>query len=410
LGIRARIAAASGHSFWRERQVSTSAAWVAGAVFVIRRGIFDAVGGFDPLYFLYKEEEDLCLQVRRRGHDVRYEPSVVVQHVGSVVAAKSDHMAASLVHFQAKNFRWQWLRRLLERFYLHQVGFAEPWAQRGLTGRLTSLSMTFRPRWARLRLAGASRDDQGLPLVAASAREPADDGVTTRARRTLGYESPREDVQAHVPLSARNILELGCSTGALSAAIKRRQDVEVTGVEIDPMYAVEARKRLDRVVTASVEDFLDSGPHAHSPFDCLIAADVLEHLVDPWAALAASTELLSPGGTVVVSLPNVLYWKALGRLLRDTRWPRDDEGVFDGTHLRWFAREDAVSLLTQAGIDVHTIEPRLHVPERRLPILLRLYRHTPMGPYLPRQYILVGTKIGQRSRPPLPYEPGAPSM
>jgi 2-polyprenyl-3-methyl-5-hydroxy-6-metoxy-1,4-benzoquinol methylase len=171
-----------------------------------------------------------------------------------------------------------------------------------------------------------------------------------RARRSRGYESPRLEVQALVPLTSTRILELGCSNGALGAAIKARQRALVVGVEIDPSYAALAAERLDRVIVSDVESFASAAPPAaEAPFDCLIAADVLEHLVDPWTALASCVALLEPGGHVAISLPNILYVRAIFRLLAQRSWPLDPEGIFDETHLRWFTRGDALAMLRWQG-------------------------------------------------------------
>jgi hypothetical protein len=67
---------------------------------------------------------------------------------------------------------------------------------------------------------------------------------------------------------------------------------------------------------------------------------VLEHLKDPWTALRRYAQLLEPGGTAVVSLPNVGHWSTYANLARGT-WPRKPEGIFDATHLRWFTLRDA---------------------------------------------------------------------
>lgn len=224
---------------------------------------------------------------------------------------------------------------------------------------------------------------------------------TLRALRAHGYEGPRPDVAAVVPTTARNILELGCSTGALGAAIKRRQETHIVGVEVDAGYAVEAKGRLDRVAVMRAEDFVaEAQPEA--PFDCIIAADVLEHLVDPWTTVENATEFLAPGGTVVVSVPNVFYWKALRRILTRARWPREDQGIFDGTHLRWFGRTDAHELLSGAGLTVTAEVPQFWVEGWRLKVAQLLYR-MPLAPYLAPQYILVGKQPfddvgGQSSR------------
>jgi 2-polyprenyl-3-methyl-5-hydroxy-6-metoxy-1,4-benzoquinol methylase len=114
------------------------------------------------------------------------------------------------------------------------------------------------------------------------------------------------------------VLDLGCATGALARALKRRGEVEVVGVERDPAYAARAREHCDRVIEGDVEAIAtrDLGR-----FDCLVAADVLEHLVDPWSALEAYAALLEPGCRAVVSLPNVAHWTTFARLAGGS-WPR----------------------------------------------------------------------------------------
>src|ERR1700719_4022878 len=83
-----------------------------------------------------------------------------------------------------------------------------------------------------------------------------------RERRSHGYETARPDVQELVPQTARRILELGCSSGALGAALKERNGAFVLGVEIDPEYARLAASRLDQVVVADAETVLaEREPH-----------------------------------------------------------------------------------------------------------------------------------------------------
>ena len=54
--------------------------WVSGAGFLVRRGAFEAVGGFDEAYFMYVEDVDLCWRLHRAGWAVLYEPSARVVH------------------------------------------------------------------------------------------------------------------------------------------------------------------------------------------------------------------------------------------------------------------------------------------------------------------------------------------
>ena len=58
------------------------APWVLGAALALRREAFDAVGGFDPAFFLYGEEVDLCYRLWQAGWEVHYTPAATVMHVG----------------------------------------------------------------------------------------------------------------------------------------------------------------------------------------------------------------------------------------------------------------------------------------------------------------------------------------
>jgi GT2 family glycosyltransferase len=103
-GVRAQIALRGGHSYWREQAVRQEVAWVSGAALLVERAAFFEVGGFDENLFLYKEDEDLCLRLRRAGGAVLYEPDVVVRHHGSVVADRRDELARASRYYFAKHF------------------------------------------------------------------------------------------------------------------------------------------------------------------------------------------------------------------------------------------------------------------------------------------------------------------
>jgi methionine biosynthesis protein MetW len=214
-----------------------------------------------------------------------------------------------------------------------------------------------------------------------------------RRRRAHAYENPRPEVAEVVPTDARRILDLGCSSGALGAALKERQGAEVVGIELDPDYAADAAHRLDRVIVADLED-ADPAALELSGFDCLIAADVLEHLRDPWSALSAMTRALVPGGSAVVSLPNVRYWETFVQLGLRGIWPQRDDGIFDRSHLRWFTLTDALSLVRQGGLDVTYISPvyRLRPNDWRTERQGRKFARTPLAPFFVFQYVILAVK------------------
>jgi methionine biosynthesis protein MetW len=216
-----------------------------------------------------------------------------------------------------------------------------------------------------------------------------------RRRRAGAYENPRPEVQRLVPLGARRILDLGCSSGRLGEALKERQPVEVIGIELDPDYAADAARRLDRVLVSDIETTPITSEDL-GRFDCVIAADVLEHLRDPWRVLAAAAALLEPGGSAVISLPNVRYWETFSALALRGVWPVRDEGIFDRTHLRWFTRADAIALMQQAGLAVTAVHPvyRLRPGDWRTERQGRRFARTPLAPFFVFQYLLVGVRHG----------------
>jgi SAM-dependent methyltransferase len=212
-----------------------------------------------------------------------------------------------------------------------------------------------------------------------------------RDARADAYEGDRPEVRALVPPAARRVLDLGCAGGALGAGVKRRgPGIEVVGVELDPAYAAAAAGRLDRVVEGDVAAVVAS-PGDLGRFDCIVAADVLEHLVDPWEVVRRVALLLEPGGTLVVSLPNVRFWETFWQLGVRGTWPRRPSGVFDGTHLRWFALRDARELVEQAGLRVVEVRRKIWILPRasRLDRAFGWLARTPLAPFFTAQHLLV---------------------
>lgn len=233
--------------------------------------------------------------------------------------------------------------------------------------------------------------DPPLTPTTEAVTETAED---LRVARANGYENPRSDVRALVPEMSRRILDLGCASGLLGQALKREQpDRHVVGIEADSGYAREAKTRLDRVLTLDLDKLAENVDllSEYAPFDCIIAADVLEHLRDPWHALACATSLLDVGGVAVISLPNVRHWTVIRALLWNGSWPRRPAGIFDGTHLRWFTLRDAQGLLDSANLLVTGVSRQYWEPHTLHP-LVRVLDRTPLRSFLAYQHILVGQR------------------
>lgn len=144
-------------------------------------------------------------------------------------------------------------------------------------------------------------------------------------------------------------LEIGCASGATLHALLRTNRVgRAVGVEAFPAAAAAARERLTDVVEMDAEQWL-AHPTLEVRPELVIVADVLEHLVDPWAALQRLRALQPAGGTLLLSMPNVQHWTVTVPLLVRGRWRYTESGLLDRTHLRFFTREGILALLRDAS-------------------------------------------------------------
>ena len=148
----------------------------------------------------------------------------------------------------------------------------------------------------------------------------------------------------------KSVLDVGCATGYLGAALMAR-GCTVTGIEIDAEAADEARQRLDRVIVGDLGELDLDAVLGSERFDVVLMGDVLEHMVDPAALLLRAVSLLNPGGSVVISIPNVAHGSLRLALLQG-RWQYKDRGLLDRTHLRFFTRPAVEALVRDAGLRI----------------------------------------------------------
>jgi len=67
---------------WANELDASPVDWVPGAFSIVRPSALDKVGFFDPSFFLYYEEVDLCMRLKKSGIPVWYWPDIVVIHIG----------------------------------------------------------------------------------------------------------------------------------------------------------------------------------------------------------------------------------------------------------------------------------------------------------------------------------------
>jgi SAM-dependent methyltransferase len=158
-------------------------------------------------------------------------------------------------------------------------------------------------------------------------------------------------------LAGKRIVDLGLSRGLLLERFRRYPGVELRGIEIDPAESALARSRDLEPVAHIVNVFegnrmVASLPFADESADVVLAGEILEHVVDTDSFLTEIRRVLVRGGALVLSTPNILWWKQRLQLLAG-RYPdaldyRSRYGD-DFGHVRAFTPAVVRQLLYETG-------------------------------------------------------------
>jgi len=170
----------------------------------------------------------------------------------------------------------------------------------------------------------------------------------------------RRDVLAMVPSWVRSVLSVGCASGVTEAELSNR-GIAVVGVELNSRAVATARSRGLTVLEGDAHT-VDVKALGHC-FDCIIYADILEHLSDPLAVLRNHLSVLRPGGTIIVSVPNFRHYSVLYQLFAAGRITYTEAGILDATHIRITTRKMVQGWFAQCG--VRTVKYRYHMSGRR---------------------------------------------
>lgn len=162
----------------------------------------------------------------------------------------------------------------------------------------------------------------------------------------------------------KRVLEIGAGPGSITRHLSGTLGCDVVALEIDP-EALEKLKPFARSVYKL--DLNDAAWHQQieqleGKFDVVIAADVLEHVYDPWSVLGGMKALLSDEGSVVLSIPHVGH-SAVAACLLDEDFQYGPWGLLDKTHIRFFGIKNVQNLIRSQELVIEQAEFVVRSPE-----------------------------------------------
>lgn len=141
----------------------------------------------------------------------------------------------------------------------------------------------------------------------------------------------------------KNILEFGCGNGITIELLKQRDStLNITGIDLSPSAIESCEKKGIQCELSDIANF--SKKYSDKKFDTVISFEVLEHLPQPFAVLKSIYDVLTPKGTLYMTMPNFLAYDflELGAIYRNLVVP---------AHLNYFNPQAIEMMLKRAGFN-----------------------------------------------------------
>ena len=160
----------------------------------------------------------------------------------------------------------------------------------------------------------------------------------------------------------KKVLDIGCAYGFYDIILKENFNCDVTGIEMEEStdaYCRLLKKYNIPVIHSTLSK--NKCPIEDESFDIVIFSEILEHLrLSPLRALCEVTRMLKPGGTMLLTTPNIGYLRNVIHLLTGKNilqpFPENDENldnITDSlTHTRIYVMSELIDLTKKSGFEI----------------------------------------------------------
>ena len=159
------------------------------------------------------------------------------------------------------------------------------------------------------------------------------------------------------------VLDIGAGAGSITRHLAGVKQCKVTAVEINPDSVAKLCAYCASVYPLDLNDKnWTQELQREGLFDVVLAADVLEHLYDPWTTLRQMKSLLKPEGSIILSLPHAGHCAVLASLM-DGDFAYGEWGLLDKTHIRFFGIKNIQAMHDSTGLEILEAKFVLRPPE-----------------------------------------------
>lgn len=168
----------------------------------------------------------------------------------------------------------------------------------------------------------------------------------------------------HMVGSGKRVLEIGAGPGSITRLLVEHGHCKVSAVELDTNAIEKLGDFCEEIHNCDLNDPSWTRRVTHcGNFDVVVAADVLEHLYDPWTTLSAMKTILNKDGYIVVSLPHIGH-NAIISCLLGGNFEYQEWGLLDKTHIRFFSIKNIQKLFAEAGLKIVEAGFVIRAPEQ----------------------------------------------